>query len=120
MTDLASPLIVKAVGVSFCPGYPGTLHRLHELLEYQDTELSDEGPTIILRRVPDNPHDTNCIELHCPAVDRDLGRLPREIAALVAEELDSGGRWLASVAAIRINSDHPDRPGLDVRLERIR
>eukprot|EP00752_Nemacystus_decipiens_P016654 g14894.t1 len=48
-----------------------------------------ERPVAILVRAPDNPHDPNAVEVHVPALGRQVGHLSREHAAIVAPLLDA-------------------------------
>src|SRR3954447_18123966 len=46
------------------------------------------GSTLTLRRDPNNEHDTNAIAVH--AGEEQVGWVPRELAAELAPQLDSG------------------------------
>lgn len=90
------------------------------------------GEVLHLRRNPFNPHDPNAIEVHT-AAGRQVGHLPREVAAWFAPQLDAGvaahavitavdhgytparRRWLGAAAG-RDNSFRP--PRLQVRIMR--
>jgi hypothetical protein len=105
----------EVAGVSFVPGYPDNLLGLvdHVVLAQQ----RGEGMTALLIRNPDNQHDANAIEVHAPAMGEGLiGHLPRQVAAWVAPRMDAGEVWAAEVLGVRIHSDHPLRPGVEIRL----
>lgn len=115
---LPSEFQSAVVGVSFMDGYPETLHRLHELVgrRYLDDHL--EEVTAVLIRNPENPYDSNAVQVHIPALGESamVGHLPGVIAARVAPVMDGGGRLVASVAAVAIARGRDDRPGLTVRV----
>lgn len=113
---LAEDFATNVVGVSFVPSWPRNLYALEEL-SMATTLLGDEQIPVVLQRRPDNPHDSNAIEVHVPALGElaFVGHLPRAVAARLAPHLDAGERWLAEVGAVRIHPDHPEHPGLTVR-----
>lgn len=104
--------VEAVVGVSFTAGYPGNLHALAS-----HWELANREPIpVVLIRNPANPHDSNAIEVHVPALG-DLGmigHLRRDLAAHLAPLLDAGELWQAWIYQLRINPHHPDRPGIDI------
>lgn len=119
------------VGVSFVDGYPENLHSLAQAVNqgrvYTEPDsdmrevadrLSGEYTPVVLVRNPDNPFDANAIEVHVPIVGM-VGHVPKRVAAGLAPELDAGEAWLAGVVGIWIHPDHPERPGLSIRLERV-
>lgn len=120
----------KVVGLSFVPGYPANVMALNEHLmaaQARATGFVDDGGAetlrVILRRNPENPHDENAIEVHAPTLGRGrtmIGHVPRDLAARLAPSLDRGDEWSARVMHVLIKDDHPDRPGVEVALERVR
>lgn len=120
---------MKVVGLSFIDGYPQNLEAVATLLvQAQTAELgwggaqSARAVTVLLVRNPDNEHDENAVEVHVPTLGWKrsmVGHLPRDMAARLAPSLDRGDEWRAQVAAVLVNPEHPDRPGLEVRLERV-
>jgi hypothetical protein len=112
----------KTVGVSFADDYPDNLTRLRESWErhYLTTGEEPEGLAAVLVRRPDNKHDPNAIEVHVPAVGM-VGQVPAKganLAAKLSAELDAGVRWTAEVEDVLIHPDHPDRPGITVKVGR--
>lgn len=98
---LGSPFEAKVVGVSFVPGYPGTLYRLDDVWQERchpvcyecggtgvaHSEIAAGGVSCdpcqgtgrmeaeqlpaILVRNPDNEHDPNAVQVHVPALGED-------------------------------------------------
>lgn len=120
----------KTVGVSFAPDYPDNLARLRESWErrwltapgsFGDQGQEPEGLPAVLIRRPDNSHDPNAVEVHVPEVGR-VGHVPAKGAGLarkLAAELDDGVVWQAEVEDVLIDPDHPDRPGITVKVRRV-
>ena len=115
---LPSPFTAKVVGVSFVPGYPGNLHRLNEMVN--GAHEAPELPTVVLKRNPDNPYDSNAVEVHVPALGEHgmIGHMERPLAARLAPDMDAGGRWVAGIEAVLIDPDHEDRPGISITCTR--
>lgn len=114
-----SPFEAAVVGMSFTPGYPQTLHDLSAM--QLEAEVLGEPLVAIVVREPDNPHDHNAVAVHVPALGEDgkIGHLPRPIAARLAVELDTDVRWSAQVSWVRVDPNHPDRPGISINLKRL-
>ena len=123
----------KTVGVSFAPDYPDNLVRLRESWErrwlmtpadfgdYYGSQEAPEGLSAVLVRRPDNPHDPNAVEVHVPEVGM-VGHVPAKgagLAAKLARELDADVVWHAEVEDVLIHPDHPDRPGITVKVRRV-
>lgn len=110
---------VKLVGVSFIDGYPQTANTLQQMLA-RDASARGDGDAFVsvqLRREPENPHDPNAILVVCGEMP--LGHIKREIAAMIAQQLDAvPDAWVAMVDEVAIHPDHPDRPGIWLRLNR--
>lgn len=106
------------VGVTFTPHYPDNLHEL-DLLAFE-AEARGEPVVAVIVRNPLNPYDANACEVHVPVLGEMamVGHLPRDLAERVANALATGETWAASVELVRTHDDHPDRPGLVVRMER--
>lgn len=119
----ANRFAFPVVGVSFIDTYPANVLSLQDSIDYTTAVAADklgpltlgEGPTVVLIREPLNPYDANAIEVHVPTVGK-VGHVPKEIAARLAPSLDSGTHFTASVAAVNVNPEHPDRPGLWVQV----
>ena len=73
------------------------------------------GATLTLRRDPANPHDPNAVAVLAPD-GRQLGWVPRELAADVARGLDAGRPWSALVLRERRSSPRDPRTGLTMLL----
>lgn len=147
----AASFYTKVVGVSFVPAYPDNLYALNELAnpkplpslpfpnfqgemaQYyaeKDWEAYEEARptrrheplTAILVRNPDNPYDSNAIEVHVPGLGEQwamIGYLTRPIATRLAPEIDSGTRWAAAVESVLIDPAHLDHPGISIHCMRI-
>jgi len=127
--------VIRIKGVSFRkPHYPGNFHRLAEIMDQAQhssitgvtswadiTDGAAETPAVVLVRDPDNIHDPNAIEVHVPALGRDMGFvgfIPAELAVKWAPRLDADPVPIveACVAQVAIDPAHPDKPGLDIRV----
>lgn len=106
------------VGVSFTPHYPDNLHQLE--LAWLDASMTDEPLAAVIVRCPDNPYDANACEVHIPALGEIgfVGHITAPLAARLAPDIDGGGQWQGHVVQLKINEKYPDRPGLEVHLER--
>lgn len=111
------PMLTEVAGVSFRPGYPDSLLRLHDLesAHGQGAELT----TAILVPEPENRYDANAIRVQVPALgegdDGHIGYVPASLCEQVHEML-AGGRVRASVST-RVHPHHTDRPGCDLQIE---
>jgi hypothetical protein len=74
------------------------------------------GARLSLRRDPGNPHDPNAIAVHTPDGGDQLGWVPREIAAEIAAEIDSGHPWAAVVLREQRRSPRDPPHGLTMLL----
>lgn len=125
-------LTATVVGVSFVthddgsPAYPENLQRLEAEAAVRLWRDDPEPIVCDLVRVPENEHDPNAVAVHVDVSRaRDtrrlrIGYLPRAIAMRLAPELDDGGRWEAEVTEVRVSRENPDRPGVQLRMRRIR
>lgn len=105
---------VKAVGVSALPDYP----RVFLALEYR--RRSPHPPGLEIRPEPDNPVDKNALLITSINAGRRLGYLPRMVAArLWPLIMEQGQCWAVSDYKILVEPGLPERPGLEVVLERI-
>jgi hypothetical protein len=99
-----------------------------EFRRHVDEALLGEGQLPArLAREPDNPVDPLAVAVWPTTVEiGQLGYLPVKlaqtrngpIAHLVAASMDAGTEWDAWLSRVRINWEHPDRPGIDVTLRR--
>lgn len=100
---------VRVVGVTFQEGYPDNLLTLWEDLE-NGAEVHFE-----LVREPENEHDPNAILV--TADGRPVGHIPRQIAEVVAPEMDkTPGCLLISQGRVVISPNIPEKPGLEITL----
>jgi HIRAN domain-containing protein len=76
------------------------------------------GAPLTLHRDRANEHDPNAIEVR--AGDRQIGWVPRELAAEMAPELDAGRPWTALVLREQRASPRDPRSGLTMLLARDR
>lgn len=111
--------VVKVVGVTFARGYPANLLLLRDIAEAAET--TGERLAVVLVRNPDNPHDTNAVEIHVPALGdmAMIGHVPRDDAVRLAARMDAGDEFVAEVAWCRIDPAHTDRPGIDIAVARV-
>lgn len=120
----------RVVGLTFVDGYPGNVDRLGGLVSEAQTRAlgwtgESSGPVdvpVLLVRNPDNEYDENAVEVHVPAMGRGssmIGHVPRDLAARLAPSLDRGDVWSARIGAVLVDPEHPDRPGVEVMLERL-
>lgn len=116
---LPSPFELAVVGVSFTPHYPQNLYALEEA--WLQAELTDEKLPVIIIRNPDNAYDANACEVHVPALGEQgmVGHITKALAARLAPTIDAGVTWQGYVSHLKINEAHPDRPGLEIKLEQI-
>lgn len=103
----------RVAGVTFIDDYPTNFIDLKDPADA--ARLSGECMAAVLRRNPDNIYDANAIEVHVPSVGM-VGHVPAELAAELAAHLDAGEVIAATVSGVAIDPDHPDKPGLDVRV----
>jgi hypothetical protein len=73
------------------------------------------GSELALRRDPGNEHDPNAIAV-LVAGGEQLGWVPREVAAVLAGDLDAGRPWSAIVLRERRTSPRDPRSGLTMLL----
>lgn len=113
-------LTFHVVGVTYTPRYPDNLISLRSLADGH-VSLTDEPLAAVFVRNPANEYDANAIEVHVPSLGDDamIGHVPRHIAAWLAPEIDSGSTFQVGVDGVWINPEHPDRPGISVRAERV-
>ena len=120
----------RVVGLTFVDGYPENVLDVGTLVDFAAVKAlgwSGEADTsaavpVVLIRNPENEHDANAVEVHVPSLGRRrsmIGHVPRELAERLAPSLDRGDVWRATVAAVYVTAEHPDRPGVEVRLERV-
>lgn len=105
------PDVIRVVGVTFAPNYPTSLLRLNDAM---NETASPAGPSALLVRAPDNPHNSNAIEVHVPALGHYVGHVARDLAKAWAPRLDAGEHYQASVTGVWTAREHPRRPGVEV------
>ena len=79
-----------------------------------ELEAAALGAPLELRRDPANAHDANAIQVL--AAGRQVGWVPRELAAELAPELDAGRPWSAVVLREHRASPRDPRTGLTMLL----
>lgn len=99
---------VKVRGVSFHPEYPENLHRLRAL---GGGEAGGEIEGSLIRE-PDNTHDPNAVAVLMAG--QIVGHVPRGLAERLGPEIDDGARFAVDTAAVLVDPDHEDRPGLEI------
>jgi hypothetical protein len=87
-------------------------HHAHALA----TDAVAPGKPLELRRDRDNPHDPNAIAVHPLGGGEQVGWVPRELAAEIAPQLDSGKPWSALVLREQRRSPRDPRRGLTMLL----
>lgn len=100
--------LYPVVGLSFVPGYPSNILALQD--------ISDNAPVQLVRN-PKNPYDSNAVEVRLGGMM--LGHLAKEVAAVVAPNMDDGATYKASIYQIRVSPENPNNPGLDILLEKV-
>ena len=80
-----------------------------------NTDGAAPGRALALRRDPDNPHDPNAIAVDVAGGEQ-VGWVPREVAAVLAPELDAGRPWAAIVLREHRGSPRDPRTGLTMLL----
>lgn len=104
----------KVVGLTFQPGYPGSLYALEQEVGLRDVH-GDETPVLVdLVRDPHNEHDPNCVDVIGP--DGILGHLPKALSGKIAGRMDGGEIWFAWVEKVLISEEHGGNPGLEIRV----
>jgi len=118
-TPMPRKFDMAVVGVSFTPYYP---HNLWELeTQAFDAEAKGEKLAAIIVRDPNNPYDANACQVHVPALGEAgfIGYITKPVAARLAPTIDNGVVWDGHVSYLKINPDHPERPGIEITLEAI-
>lgn len=138
-SPLAQPVptefTAKIVGVSFVDGYPDNVARVERawlaangmarsvssfdpddpFAGMADADGYESIPAVLIRN-PDNEHDANAIQVHVPAANTMIGHLPRALASRLAPLIDAGQVWQAEIRRVLVHPDHPDRPGIEIRV----
>lgn len=118
---------VRAVGMSWVPGYPDNIYALNEIATSRALESPVQlgGETVDMEpipaamvRDPANEDDPNAIQIHVPALGAQsmIAHIPRGVAARLAPCLDSGEVWEVNIIKVAIHPDHPDNPGIDLKI----
>jgi HIRAN domain len=95
-------------------GLAGATHQDPGALE---SDAAAPGQALVLRRDAGNEHDPNAIAVDLPGGPQ-LGWVPRELAAELAEEIDSGETWSALILRERRASPRDPRSGVTMLLAR--
>jgi hypothetical protein len=80
------------------------------------SDAARPGAPLELRRDPGNPHDANAIAVHGAGGGEQLGWVPREVAAELAPEIDTGRPWSAVALREQRRSPRDPRHGLTMLL----
>lgn len=99
----------KVVGVSFCENYPQSIFGL-------SASVATGSLVVTLERDNKNAYDANAIKVKHNGMM--LGHIPKLIASVISNEIDSGKSWLAEIDAILVSAENPDQPGLKIRVWR--
>ncbi len=108
----------RVVGVTFGDRYPEALFELEQLQMLRvirDDKEPEPVPAVLIRR-PDNEHDANAVEVHIPALDAMIGHVQASVAAWLGPAIDDGAVYQAGVVKVEVHPDHPDRPGITLKL----
>jgi hypothetical protein len=99
----------KVVGVTHVEAYPQNMWRWAQL-------PADRYPKCRLVRQPDNKADPNAIRVK---VGRGfVGFVPAELAARVAEVMDSGVDVTAVITSVEVIPDLANNPSMTIRITR--
>ena len=111
----------RVVGVTFCDGYPESMGQL-DLLARRRLIVGDgemEPIPAVLIRNPENAHDPNAVEVHVPAIGHQIGHVAAHTARFLAPLMDDGIIYRAWVTEVLTREDRPDKPGINLRVERV-
>ena len=120
LAPIADEFEIHVIGVSYALAWPGNLYEL-ERIQFMAVDMGEPIPVVLVRE-PTNEHDPNAISVHIPSLGERMakvGHIPRGLAAKMAPHLDAGERWLGEVAQLRLNHEHPEHPGLQVRVRKV-
>ena len=93
-------------------GVAGAAQFHDDVLQSAATE---PGAPLTLRRDPANEHDPNAIAVHLDSGEQ-LGFVPRDVAAEVAESIDRGDAWSAVILREQRASPRDPRTGVTMLL----
>lgn len=107
---------IRVAGVTFRENYPDNLRQLDKLCD--DLDEDQEYFPVELVRDPENSHDPDAIKVLVPALatyfDPWVGFVPAEDAAKWAPKMDAGATYRAYVSGVKVSSENPDKPGLEI------
>ncbi len=103
-------LELTARGLRVCGVAGAAVHHRDALA----ADAAAPGAPLELRREPDNPHDANAIAVLAGGAQ--VGWVPREVAAELAGELDTGKPWSAVVLRELRPSPRDPRKGITMLL----
>lgn len=104
-------ITTRVAGISFVEWYPIGIQKLQRSEGDFPLEAS-------LLRDKDNEHDPNAIGVLCGGYQ--VGWLPRSLAEKLAPKIDQGERFRVIEADVLIHPDHPDRPGVEIKIEKVK
>ena len=99
----------KVVGVSFCENYPQSVFGL-------SASVASGSILATLERDANNIYDSNAIKVKHNGMM--LGHIPKLVASIIAQEIDSGKTWLAEIESILVSMENPNQPGIKLRVWR--
>lgn len=103
---------IDVVGVSFEADYPVNLLRLRR------QKADGVAWELELRREPGNTFDPNAVAVVVAADGSALGHVPAGLAGRLGPAIDAGQRFVITGWDVTLTKAHPDRPGLQVVVER--
>lgn len=119
------PKLTKVVGTTHVGDNASKLYRISDAIEELKRAGCKPVVPVQLVRTPDNPQDPNAIEVHVRPVGH-IGWVSRQLAGPLARVLDGidrpdpadGQQYVitADVFSIRKHPDHPENPGVLIRI----
>lgn len=88
----------------------GAFYRSPDIRQY--VEMLEAGSPLMIEREPGNPKDTNAIKVLDPDSELHLGYINRELAELLAPDMDAG--WFFTVTVVEMV------PGNNVNYPKVR
>ena len=76
----------------------GAFYRSPEIRQY--VEMLDAGSPLALVREPENPYDANAIKVQDPDSELHLGYINKEMAELLAPDMDDGWAFTCTVVEL--------------------
>ena len=99
----------KVVGVSFCKNYPQSIFGL-------SASVTTGSLMVELERDANNIYDSNAIKVNHNGMM--IGHIPKLVASVISQEIDSGKIWLAEIESILVSTENPNQTGIKLRVWR--